>query len=58
MANRPAYAPDWTYAQCEAWIAEEIAGQPVERPMPEHDEGECDHCDRLRELQRVADERA
>jgi hypothetical protein len=34
-----------------------LAGEPVIRPMLEHDPGACEHCDVLRELQREADER-
>jgi hypothetical protein len=57
MAALDGYAPDWTPEQREAWIVAELAGEPVIRPMLEHDPGACEHCDVLRELQREADER-
>lgn len=49
---------EWTAEEREAWIVAELAGLPVLRAHPEHDPGECDHCDVLRELEREAMERA
>lgn len=48
---------EWTEEEREAWIADEMAGRPVLRPHAEHEEGECNVCDSLRRLQRVAEER-
>jgi hypothetical protein len=48
---------NWTSEEREAWIRAYNAGDPVELPYAEHDEGECETCDALRALMREADAR-
>lgn len=48
------YAPNWTAAERERWMADYAAGRPVLLPHEEHD-GECDHCDLLRAMMRESD---
>lgn len=51
------FAPDWTDAEREQWIADYRAGRPVLMPRGEHWEDECEHCELLRELMAEADRR-
>lgn len=49
------YAPDWTPEQRQKWKADYNSDKPVLLPWPEHDRGECTHCDLLRALMDEAD---
>jgi hypothetical protein len=54
-ANRPSFAPDCTQAQRDAYVRACRASEPVEQPLCEHWQDECDHCDLLWALQREAE---
>ncbi len=46
------YAGDWTPEQIDKWKRDYAADQPVLLPHYEHEEGECGHCDLLRQWMR------
>jgi hypothetical protein len=50
------YAPDWSDEQRAEWKRDYDAGKPVLLPHPEHEPGECDHCDLLRQLMKESDD--
>lgn len=56
MRDDRTYAPDWTEAERAQWREDYSAGRPVLMPHPEHDDGECSHCDLLREMIREEDD--
>lgn len=49
------HADDWTPEQIEEWKRGYAAGEAIDRPVWEHEEGECEHCDLLRKWQREVD---
>lgn len=44
------WAPGWSAERREKWKRAYNAGEPVQLPTEDHEPGECDHCDTLRDL--------
>lgn len=42
------HASEWTSQAVAEWKRAYAADEPVPHPYPEHEPGECDHCDLLR----------
>lgn len=55
MSSPTGYAPDWTKEQEKAWMKAYDAGDRVLLPHLDHEEGTCNHCDKLRELMNRVD---
>lgn len=51
------FAPSWSAKTREEYKRAYLAGEPIQQPLLEHEDGTCQHCDLLRELQREADGR-